>query len=155
MIKVPQFLNSTFSQHSLVLIRCCLLVKIKNGVLVDWTLHSRGLHGSKNLYPNPKRPVNVLHGTDPDPTIIRKLDPNPAGKTQTRLHPSGTYCTANAIKSINKLRKKPPIPLLLLVALSLTAMHTILLANKFPSMLGCSSLLLSERAFLIHSLFQL
>ncbi len=75
----------------------------------------RGLHGSKNSYP--KRPVNMLHGTDPDPyfiwkwdpnpcrpekchkcsllpgpdtdpTIIQKLDPNPAGKTQTRLYPS-------------------------------------------------------------------
>ncbi len=34
-------------------------------------------------------------------------------------------------------------------------MHTILLANTFPSMLGCSSLLPSEAAFLIHSLFQL
>ncbi len=34
-------------------------------------------------------------------------------------------------------------------------MHTILLANTFPSMLGCSSLLPSETAFLIHSLFQL
>ncbi len=34
-------------------------------------------------------------------------------------------------------------------------MHTILLVNKFPSMLGCSSLLPSETAFLMHSLFQL
>ncbi len=29
---------------------------------------SRGLHGSKNS--NPKRPVNMLHGTDPDPYFI-------------------------------------------------------------------------------------
>ncbi len=50
-------------------------------------LSIRGLHGSKNSYPNPKRPVNMPHGTDADPTIIRKLDPNPAGKRQTRLHP--------------------------------------------------------------------
>ncbi len=34
-------------------------------------------------------------------------------------------------------------------------MHTILLVNKCPSMLGCSSLFPSETAFLIHSLFQL
>ncbi len=33
--------------------------------------------------------------------------------------------------------------------------HTIILANKFPYMLGCSSRLPTERAFLIHSLFQL
>ncbi len=31
---------------------------------------TRGLHGSKNSYPNPKRPVNMLHGTDPDPYFI-------------------------------------------------------------------------------------
>ncbi len=31
---------------------------------------SRGLHGSKNSYPNPKRPVNMPHGTDPDPYFI-------------------------------------------------------------------------------------
>ncbi len=34
-------------------------------------------------------------------------------------------------------------------------MYTILLANTFPSMLGCSSLMPSETAFLMHSLFQL
>ncbi len=33
---------------------------------------------------DPRHALNVL----PDPTIIRKLDPNPAGKMQTRLHPS-------------------------------------------------------------------
>ncbi len=37
---------------------------------------SRGLHGSKNSYPNPKRPVNMPHGTDPDPYFIWKWDPN-------------------------------------------------------------------------------
>ncbi len=97
-----------------------------------WT---RGLHGSKNSYPNPKRPVNMLHGTDPDPYFIWKWDPNPCRPekchkctTRTRHGPDhyskvgpetgwedtdptvpvpiGTYCTANAIKSMNKLRKK-------------------------------------------------
>ncbi len=29
------------------------------------------------MYPNPKRPVNVLRGTDPDPYFIWKWDPNP------------------------------------------------------------------------------
>ncbi len=103
---------------------------------------------------DPRNALNVLPGPDADPTIIRKLDPNPAGKTQTWLHPIGTYCTANAIKSINNFREKKNT--LLPLAFSLTAMATILLANKFPSMLGCSSLLPKERAFLIHSLlFQL
>ncbi len=79
-------------------------------------LRVRGLHGSKSSYPNPeetrkyaateptltrilfesgtrtradpRNALNVLPGPDADPTIIRKLDPNPAGKTQTRLHPS-------------------------------------------------------------------
>ncbi len=37
----------------------------------------RGIHGSQNSYPNPKRPVNMLHGTDPDPYFIWKWDPNP------------------------------------------------------------------------------
>ncbi len=37
---------------------------------------SRGLHGSNNSYPNPKRPVNMLHGTDPEPYFIWKWDPN-------------------------------------------------------------------------------
>ncbi len=38
----------------------------------EWELElsTRGLHGSKNSYPNPKRPVNMLHGTDPDPYFI-------------------------------------------------------------------------------------
>ncbi len=36
---------------------------------------------------DPRNALNVLPGPDADPTIIRKLDPNPAGKTQTRLHP--------------------------------------------------------------------
>ncbi len=95
----------------------------------------RGLHGSKNLYPNPKRPVNMAHGTDPDPYFIWKWDPNPCRPekclkctTRTRRGPDhyskvgtepgwedtdptapvpiGTYCTANAMKSINMLRKK-------------------------------------------------
>ncbi len=35
------------------------------------------IHGSQNSYPNPKRPVNMLHGTDPDPYFIWKWDPNP------------------------------------------------------------------------------
>ncbi len=142
-------------------------------------LRARGLHGSKNSYPNPKRPINMLHGTDPDPYFIWKWDPNPCRPekchictTRTRRGPDhyskfgpepgweetdptapvpiGTYCTANAIKSMNKLRKKKNLFALLLV--SLTAMHTI---NTFPSMLGCSSLLPTERAFLMHSLFQL
>ncbi len=43
--------------------------------------HTRGLHESKNLYPNPKRPLNMLHGTDPDPCFIWKWDPIPV---QTR-----------------------------------------------------------------------
>ncbi len=37
---------------------------------------------------DPRNVLNVLPGPDADPTIIRKLDPNPAGKTQTRLYPS-------------------------------------------------------------------
>ncbi len=37
---------------------------------------------------DPRNALNVLPGPDADPTIIRKLDPNPAGKTQTRLYPS-------------------------------------------------------------------
>ncbi len=41
------------------------------------SIRTRGLHGSKNSYPNPKRPVNVLRGTDPDPYFIWKWDPNP------------------------------------------------------------------------------
>ncbi len=32
---------------------------------------------------DPRNALNVLPGPDADPTIIRKLDPNPAGKTQT------------------------------------------------------------------------
>ncbi len=104
-----------------------------------WGVQSRGLHGSKNSYPNPKRPVNMLHGTDPDPYFIWKWDPNPCRPekylkctTRTRRGPDhyskvgpepgwedtdptvpvpiGTYCTANAIKSINKLRKKNFFP---------------------------------------------
>ncbi len=94
-------------------------------------LPTRGLHGSKNS----KRPINMLHGTDPDPYFIWKWDPNPCRPekclkctTRTRRGPDhyskvgpepgwedtdptapvpiGTYCTANAIMSINKLRKK-------------------------------------------------
>ncbi len=37
---------------------------------VEWGVGGRGLQGSKNSYPNPKRPVNVLRGTDPDPYFI-------------------------------------------------------------------------------------
>ncbi len=40
-------------------------------------VRSRGLHRSKNSYPNPKRPVNVLHGTEPDPYFIESGTPNP------------------------------------------------------------------------------
>ncbi len=32
---------------------------------------------SKNSYLNPKRPVNMLHGTDPNRYLIWKWDPNP------------------------------------------------------------------------------
>ncbi len=132
-------------------------------VYLNWLqkVEGRGLHGSQNSYPNTKRPVkyaarnqpmthilfesgtqtradprnalNVLPGPNADPTIIRKLDPNPAGKTQTRLHPK-----KNLAYTVN------------LVAFSLTACDAILFANKFPSMLGCSSLLPTEIAFLIH-----
>ncbi len=57
-------------------------------------------HGARNrpgplfylkIGPEPCRPekcLKLLPGPDADPTIIRKLDPNPAGKTQTRLYPS-------------------------------------------------------------------
>ncbi len=101
----------------------------------DREVQSRGLHGSKNSYPNPKRPVNVLRGTDPDPYFIWKWDPNPCRPekclkctTRTRRGPDhyskvgpepgwedtdptvpvpiGTYCTANAMKSINVAKKK-------------------------------------------------
>ncbi len=88
-----------------------------------WCVWGRGLQGSKNS----------LHGTDPDPYFIWKWDPNPCRPekclkcttrtrplfkswTRTRLgrhRPDCTrpdrhigYCTANAIKSMNKLRKK-------------------------------------------------
>ncbi len=37
---------------------------------------------------DPRKALNVLPGPDADPTIIRKLDPNPAGKILTRLHRS-------------------------------------------------------------------
>ncbi len=99
----------------------------------------RGLHGSKNSYPSPKRPVNVLRGTDPDPYFIWKWDPNPCRPekclkctTRTRRGPDhyskvgpepgwedtdptvpvpiGTYCTANAMKSINVAKKKNFLP---------------------------------------------
>ncbi len=43
----------------------------------EYAVQGRGLHGSKNSYPNPKRPVNMLHGTDLDPCFIWKWDPNP------------------------------------------------------------------------------
>ncbi|KAI2655097.1 Protein piccolo [Labeo rohita] len=43
--------------------------------------------------PDPRNALNLL--PDADPTVIRKLDPNPAGKTEARLHPVGTYYTAN------------------------------------------------------------
>jgi len=98
-------------------------------------LWSRGLHVSNNLYPNPKRPVNMLHGTDPDPYFIWKWDPNLCRSekclkctTRTREGPDhylkvgpepgwedtdptapvpiSTYCTEDAIKSINKLWRK-------------------------------------------------
>ncbi len=78
----------------------------------------------------------MLRGTDPDPYFIWKWDPNPCRPekcltctTRTRRGPDhyskvgpvpgwedtdltvpvpiGTYCTANAIKSINMLRKNP------------------------------------------------
>ncbi len=39
-------------------------------------LYARGLHGSQNSYPNPKRPIKMLLGTDPDPYFIWKWDPN-------------------------------------------------------------------------------
>ncbi len=42
---------------------------ISNRTSVNY-LGCRGLHGSQNLYPNPKRPVNMLHGTDLDPYFI-------------------------------------------------------------------------------------
>ncbi len=100
---------------------------------------NRSIYGSKNSSPNPKRPVNMLDGTDPDPYFISKWDPNPCRpekclKCTTRTWckpdhyskvgpepgwedtdptapvPIGTYCTANAIKAINKLRKKKVLP---------------------------------------------
>ncbi len=122
-------------------------------------VESRGLHGSKNSYPNPKRPVNMLHGTDPDPYFIWKWDPNPCRPqkclkctTRTRRGPDhyskvgpepgweetdptapvpiGTYCTANAIKSIKQVVKK--ITFCLLAAFSLTAMQSSLPINFHP-----------------------
>ncbi len=115
-------------------IRC---VSIYYFNVTDWRLdhQCRGLHGSKNSYPNPKRPVNVLRGTDPDPYFIWNWDPNPCRPekclkctTRTRRGPDhyskvgpepgwedtdptapvpiGTYCTANAMKSINVAKKK-------------------------------------------------
>ncbi len=95
-----------FKKMSLVRRLFLMYLGLEQKIQENWTI---GLHGSQNSYSNPKRPVNMLHGTDPDPyfitradprnalnvlpgpdtdpTIIRKLDPNPAGKTQTRLHP--------------------------------------------------------------------
>ena len=98
--------------------------------IVNYEFLSRGLHGSKNSCPNPKETRNVLHRTDPDPSIISKARPGPvqirempnrtrpgpvyylkagpetAGKTQTRLDPIVTYSTLNCYyKSINLLRK--------------------------------------------------
>ncbi len=60
---------------------CCTLVVVEerpppHDCKALW-VYSRGLHGSQNSYPNPKRPVNMLHGTDPDPYFIWKWDPNP------------------------------------------------------------------------------
>ncbi len=97
--------------------------------------------------PNPCRPgkcLNVL----PGPDHYSKVEPG-WEDTDPTANDRQHIAQQTAIKSISK-----KIPLLLLVAFSLTATHTILLANKFPSMLGCSSLLPTERAFLIHSLFQ-
>ncbi len=102
-------------------------------LMTGFVVQGRGLHGSKNsLEPkNPKRPVNMLHGTDPEPYFIWKWDPNPCRPEKclkcrllpgpdhyskvgpepgwedtdpTAPVPIGTYCIANAIKSINKLR---------------------------------------------------
>ncbi len=120
-----------------------ILYKLCNATVVDkcfqLLLWGRGLHGSKNSYPNPKRPVNVLCGTDPDPYFIWKWDPNPCRPekclkctTRTRRGPDhyskvgpepgwedtdptvpipiGTYCTANAMKSINVAKKKNFLP---------------------------------------------
>ncbi len=53
---------------------------------------------------DPRNALNVLPGPEADPTIIRKLDPNPARKTQTRLHPIAKYCTANCYEVNNELR---------------------------------------------------
>ncbi len=105
---------------------------------------------------DPRNALNVLPGPDADPTIIRKW-------TRTRLGRHRPDCTRpdrhilhSKCYEVNKrCEEKKLFALTTVVAVSLTAMHTILLANTFPSMLGCSSLLRSETAFLIHSLFQL
>ncbi len=148
-----------------------------------WTrvLLTRGLHGSKNSYP--KRPVNMLHGTDPDPYFIWKWDPNPCRPekchkctTRTRHGPDhyskvgpetgwedtdptvpvpiGTYCTANAIKSMNKLQKKKNLFALTTVsfpdcdAYNPPCQYISLHVRQFLS-------LAVWKSFLIHSLFQL
>ncbi len=97
--------------------------------------------------------LSYFEGPNADPTIIRKLDPNPAGKTQTRLHPIGTYCTANAIKSINNLRGKNPL-LTVSLLLDCDGYNSPWQKNSIHVRLFLS--LPTERAFLIHSLlFQL
>ncbi len=116
-------------------------------------VQTRGLHGSQNSYPNPKRPVNMLHGTDPDPYFIWKWDPNPCRPEKC------LKCTTRTQRGPDHYSKVGPEPgwedtdptaPKKKIAFSLTACDAILFANKFPSMLGCSSLLPTEIAFLIH-----
>ncbi len=122
-------------------------------VLISDTLYNsyfvfvaRGLHRSKNVYPNPKRPINMLHRTDLKPYFIWKWDPNPCRsekclKCTTRTRPlceSWTWTWLRIHKAdcnrwahiaqqtaIILTTSGEKSPLLLLA--SLTVMHTILL----------------------------
>ena len=140
--------------------------------LVKNELCSRGLHGSKNSCPNPKETRNVLHRTDPDPSIISKAGPGPvqirempnrtrpgpvyylkpgpetAGKTQTRLDPIVIYSTLNCYyKSINLLRK-----IQLFVLPNLRSRGSVVVSSPFlvTYLTGCDHALQSSDKKVIH-----
>ncbi len=64
-----------------------IVIKLMN-ILVVFTGPKILFESGTRTRVDPRNALNVLPGPDADPTIIQKLDPNPAGKTQTRLHPS-------------------------------------------------------------------
>ncbi len=131
-----------------------------------------------------KWPVNVLRGTDPDPYFIWKWDPNPCRPdkclkctTRTRRRPDhyskvgpepvwedtdptvpvpiGTYCTANAMKSIN-IAKKTTLFALTTVISPLPDCDAYNPPCQYMSIHVRLFLSLADwKSFLIHSLFQL